>query len=179
MLATITDDAHTIFLASRSNYQNLIEGTHVPGVSYPTELSTNLTSKRTSHKIAEQGRRNRINVALQEMLSLLPKSSPLISARDGSSSNGDGEAGGDSGSRKGELGGKNGGNSKAATVESAIDYIRALQQETEEKSKAVEERDRECESLKKKLEEMEKLLGQKGLTPPSGEKGGSSSSSIE
>jgi hypothetical protein len=173
MLATVSDDAHTIFLASRSNYQNLIEGTHVPGVSYPTELSTNLTSKRTSHKIAEQGRRNRINVALQEMLSLLPKSSPLILARDGSSSNGDGEAGGDGGLRKGDLGGKNSGNSKAATVESAIDYIRALQEETEEKSKAVEERNRECESLKKKLKELEKLLGQKGLT----EKGGSNSSS--
>jgi len=42
----------THFLTQRSNYQNLIEGTHVPGVSYPSELSTNLTSKRTSHKIA-------------------------------------------------------------------------------------------------------------------------------
>jgi Helix-loop-helix DNA-binding domain len=179
MLATVTDDVHTIFLASRSNYQNLIEGTHVPGVSYPTELSTNLTSKRTSHKIAEQGRRNRINVALQEMLSLLPKSSPLISARDGSSSNGDVEAGGDGGLMKGELGGKNSGNSKAATVESAIEYIRALQDETEQKSKVVEERDRECESLKKKLRELEKLLGQKGQTPPSGEKERSSPSSTD
>lgn len=39
---------------------------------YPEALSKNLNSKRTSHKIAEQGRRNRINTALQEMQSLLP-----------------------------------------------------------------------------------------------------------
>ena len=113
------------------------------------------------------------------MLSLLPKSSPRISARDGSSSNGDGEAGGDSGSKKGDLNGKNSGNSKAATVESAIDYIRSLQQETEEKSKAVEAMDRECILLKRKLEEMERLLGEKGLTPSSDEKGESTSPSTE
>jgi hypothetical protein len=61
------EDTASLLLASKSNYQNILEGTHLPGVSYPTELSTNLTSKRTSHKIAEQGRRNRINSALQEI----------------------------------------------------------------------------------------------------------------
>jgi hypothetical protein len=104
------------------------------------------------------------------MLSLLPKSSPRISARDCSSSNGDGEASGDIGSKKGDPNSKNNGNSKASTVESAIDYIRSLQQEAEERSKVVEEKDRECAALKKKLEEMEKLLGQKGLTPSSHDK---------
>src|SRR5690606_1394565 len=39
-----------LLLASKSNYQNLLEGNHLPGVSYPEELSTGLTSKRTSHK---------------------------------------------------------------------------------------------------------------------------------
>ncbi|MEX5670002.1 helix-loop-helix domain-containing protein, partial [Pseudomonas neuropathica] len=58
--------------SSKSNYQNILDGTTVPGVVFPTSLSTNLTSKRTSHKIAEQGRRNRINMALQEMQALLP-----------------------------------------------------------------------------------------------------------
>src|SRR5579871_3239051 len=72
---SMDETMQTHFLTQRSNYQNLIEGTHVPGVSYPSELSTNLTSKRTSHKIAEQGRRNRINLALQEMQSLLPSKS--------------------------------------------------------------------------------------------------------
>jgi len=123
--AVTHDDAHTIFLASRSNYQNLIEGTHVPGVSYPTELSTNLTSKRTSHKIAEQGRRNRINLALQEMLRLLPTASR--SAETGQSPMEDDEGSGSG--KKGESctsGGKSNGNSKAATVESAIEYIKSL-----------------------------------------------------
>ncbi|KFY69069.1 hypothetical protein V498_10524, partial [Pseudogymnoascus sp. VKM F-4517 (FW-2822)] len=67
---SISDDTASLLLATKSNYQNILEGTHLPGVSYPTELSTNLTSKRTSHKIAEQGRRNRINSALQEIATL-------------------------------------------------------------------------------------------------------------
>merc|ERR1712000_76898 len=67
------DTASLLLAASKSNYQNILEGTHLPGVAYPQELSTNLTSKRTSHKIAEQGRRNRINSALQEIATLLPR----------------------------------------------------------------------------------------------------------
>ncbi|KAK8050639.1 hypothetical protein PG994_012369 [Apiospora phragmitis] len=67
------EDTASRLLTSKSNYQNILEGNTVPGVSYPSELSTNLTSKRTSHKIAEQGRRNRINSALQEIATLLPK----------------------------------------------------------------------------------------------------------
>jgi hypothetical protein len=72
LLATLSPETSALLLASKSNYQNLLEGNHLPGVSYPEALSTNLTSKRTSHKIAEQGRRNRINHALQEIASLLP-----------------------------------------------------------------------------------------------------------
>ena len=41
-----------------------------------------LTSKRTSHKIAEQGRRNRINEAIKEMQTLLPKSKGKGKAED-------------------------------------------------------------------------------------------------
>lgn len=90
----------------------------MPGVSYPSELSTNLTSKRTSHKIAEQGRRNRINSALQEIATLLPNGA-LIEGMD---------SGGESGDKKGS---KNGAtpNSKASTVEMAIEYIKQLKQE--------------------------------------------------
>jgi hypothetical protein len=158
LVAATAEEAHTYFLASRSNYQNLIEGTHVPGVNYPTELSTNLTSKRTSHKIAEQGRRNRINTALQEMLTLLPKGSVVGSSKEENSPG----AGSDESSRKKSDAFKANGNSKASTVESAIDYIKALQYETAEKAKAVEERERECDRLKRKLAEMEKLLDEKG-----------------
>lgn len=62
----------SLVLASRSNYQNIVDGTHSQlGLSYPDSLSVDLTSKRTSHKLAEQGRRNRINSALTDLAKLL------------------------------------------------------------------------------------------------------------
>jgi hypothetical protein len=145
----------THFLTQRSNYQNLIEGTHVPGVSYPSELSTNLTSKRTSHKIAEQGRRNRINLALQEMLSLLPPKNGSPQTLNVKSPMDDDDD--DDGKGKG----KGGGNSKAATVESAIDYIRTLQTERSIFCQRIEERDKEVEDLRRRLDEMERKFGEK------------------
>ncbi|KFY40700.1 hypothetical protein V494_03372 [Pseudogymnoascus sp. VKM F-4513 (FW-928)] len=134
---SISDDTASLLLATKSNYQNILEGTHLPGVSYPTELSTNLTSKRTSHKIAEQGRRNRINSALQEIATLLP-------------GNGAGSGSGDADAAEGEeKGGKNqqqSSSSKASTVEHAIEYIKALRGE-------VEEANRRAEAAEKKLAE--------------------------
>ncbi|KAK5008731.1 hypothetical protein LTR39_005094 [Cryomyces antarcticus] len=141
--AAISDSTHALLLASKSNYQNILEGTHLPGVSYPESLSTNLTSKRTSHKLAEQGRRNRINTALQEMQALLP--SPAISATGSGGGSGCGSGSGDS-SKGVESAAEalNNGNSKAATVESAIEYIRVLKMEAEKK-------DQEVERLRKEL----------------------------
>src|SRR5215469_16583279 len=185
----------THFLTQRSNYQNLIEGTHVPGVSYPSELSTNLTSKRTSHKIAEQGRRNRINLALQEMQSLLPSKSGAGAQPNGNANNnnavvkfdegdddedgiveGNGKPGtGSGGNNKNANGaggntslGKQGGNSKAATVESAIEYIKYMQSQQrtwqEEQSvwnQRIEEKDGEIEELRRRLDEMERRFGER------------------
>ena len=131
--ATAEDQASRL-LASKSNYQNILEGNTVPGVSYPSELSTNLTSKRTSHKIAEQGRRNRINSALQEIAALLPRPPPA------ESKGSDGE----SGDKKGDKGGS-GPNSKASTVEMAIEYIKQLQQEVEEANKRAAEAEKRLE----------------------------------
>ncbi|OAL05665.1 hypothetical protein IQ06DRAFT_211666 [Phaeosphaeriaceae sp. SRC1lsM3a] len=131
--ANRTDNTHALLLASKSNYQNILDGTTVPGVVYPTSLSTNLTSKRTSHKIAEQGRRNRINMALQEMQALLP--SPIIAAADAKSPETAAQSS----------------NSKAAKVESAIDYIKQLKQEVSEKDRLIESKDQEMEQLRKEL----------------------------
>ena len=117
----------TALLASKSNYQNILEGIQVPGLTYPSALATNLTSKRTSHKIAEQGRRNRINTALGEIAALLPA--------------GMGGSATDGGEGSGGTGGNNT-NSKARTVEAAIEYIRMLKGEVKE--------------LKGKLEGLEK-----------------------
>lgn len=146
-----------MLLASKSNYQNILEGNHLPGVSYPDSLSTNLTQKRTSHKIAEQGRRNRINTALQEMQSLLPKSGPgrrtsatTTPASDGADTKDDDEGGGKGGQ----------GNSKAATVESAIEYIRLLKKQAEERDRELEVKSREVERLRLRVEELEGRLGE-------------------
>lgn len=123
-------------LATKSNYQRILEGNTVPGVSYPSELSTNLTSKRTSHKIAEQGRRNRINSALQEIATLLPKQS-----RD---SEGEGSDRKENSEKDKDKGG-GAPNSKASTVEMAIEYIKQLQQEVAAANKRAEEAERKLE----------------------------------
>jgi hypothetical protein len=152
--ATSTEDQHTQFLASRSNYQNLIDNTHLPGVSYPADLPTQLTSKRTSHKIAEQGRRQRINTALTEMNKLLPKESPVIGAK-----NDDYDDDEDDDDFKKGGGGKGGGNSKAATVEAAIRYIHSLKKDDAEKAEALSKAAKDMEELKKKLAALEKKCG--------------------
>lgn len=101
-------------LATKSNYQNIVEGNHSQlGLSYPEHLGTSLTSKRTSHKIAEQGRRNRINTALAEIAGLLPQ-------QNGEKFNNDA---GTAAQRESA--------SKASTVEMAIEYIKELKERQE------------------------------------------------
>ncbi|KAM0564288.1 hypothetical protein ACHAPJ_000498 [Fusarium lateritium] len=127
---TPAESAASQLLMSKSNYQNILEGNKVPGVSYPSELSTNLTSKRTSHKIAEQGRRNRINSALQVMAGLLPggDKANLVDENDKK----DGKQ-------------ANAQNSKASVVENAIVHMQSLEKENGDLK-------RELEELKKRLE---------------------------
>lgn len=143
---SMSDDTAQLLLTTKSNYQNILEGNHLPGVSYPSELSTNLTSKRTSHKIAEQGRRNRINVALQEIATLLP---PAKSAGK-PCSGGDEEAkedsgGGDNEKAAGPKGTSAG--SKASTVEQAIEYIKKLKEEVEMANRRAEEAERRVKEM--------------------------------
>lgn len=135
IVSAASEDTHALLLASKSNYQNILDGTVVPGVSYPTSLSTNLTSKRTSHKIAEQGRRDRINTALQEMQALLP--SPQLGAKESKSPE--------------CMTAQQSNNSKAAKVESAIDYIKALQKQCSEKDRQLDQKDQELEALRREL----------------------------
>jgi hypothetical protein len=128
------EEAASHLLATKSNYQRILEGNTLPGVSYPSELSTNLTSKRTSHKIAEQGRRNRINSALQEIATLLPRP-PKDSEGEGSDHKKDKSGGGGGGAP----------NSKASTVEMAIEYIKQLQKEVREANRRAEEAEKKLE----------------------------------
>ncbi|KAI4204874.1 MAG: hypothetical protein LQ346_001539 [Caloplaca aetnensis] len=152
--AVVSAETSALLLASKSNYQNLLEGTHLPGVSYPETLSTNLTSKRTSHKIAEQGRRNRINTALQEIASLLPATPNGATPKDANFAvNGNGKMANPGASVMMTGTAAQQANSKASTVESAIDYIKALQGELRD--------------VKAKLEATEQKLAN-GSAGPSG-----------
>ena len=126
------EDAASQLLASKSNYQVILEGNKVPGVSYPSELSTNLTSKRTSHKIAEQGRRNRINMALQEIATLLPQDEKS-----------DGTDNGEKKETKNAMP-----NSKASTVEMAIQYIKELQKRVESEKKRADIAEQRLQALR-------------------------------
>ena len=138
------EEAASHLLATKSNYQRILEGNTLPGVSYPSELSTNLTSKRTSHKIAEQGRRNRINSALQEIATLLPLPPPKDSEGEGSDN------------KKDKSGGAGGAgatpNSKASTVEMAIEYIKQLQQEVAAANRRAEEAEKKLGAAGKAAE---------------------------
>ncbi|KAJ5495588.1 hypothetical protein N7539_000704 [Penicillium diatomitis] len=117
-----------LYLASKSNYQHILDGTLPSGVSYPETLAENLSSKRTNHKLAEQGRRNRINNALKEIESLIPPE--FIQMRQAKEA-------AMSGVKPGEKDKDKPANqviSKASAVEMAIDYIKALKKTLEETS---------------------------------------------
>ncbi|RMZ90456.1 hypothetical protein DV736_g2306, partial [Chaetothyriales sp. CBS 134916] len=146
-MSHLSAETSALYLASKSNYQNIIDGTHLPGVSYPEALAENLSSKRTSHKLAEQGRRNRINLALKEIESLLPTSiSAAVGKREkqaatSETDNGDKAVPSIQGA------------SKASTVEMAIVYIKSLQAE--------------LKLTKDKLETAEKKLAEGGSSADS------------
>lgn len=67
-------------LASKSNYQNILDGSHVQlGLHFPERLTTDITNKKASHKMAEQERRNRINSAIVELGRLVAPDTPMTS----------------------------------------------------------------------------------------------------
>ncbi|KAI5299879.1 alpha-1,6-mannosyltransferase [Ascosphaera pollenicola] len=126
-------------LASKSNYQRILDGTLLPGVSYPETLTENLSSKRKNHKLAEQGRRNRINAALKEMEALIPvdfarefsqkkKAKEKKEEEEAAAAESPVSAGGSTATATATAK-ANQAISKASTVEMAIVYIKALQEE--------------------------------------------------
>ncbi|KAJ2907069.1 hypothetical protein MKZ38_008637 [Zalerion maritima] len=127
------EDTASQLLTSKSNYQNMLEGNKVPGMEFPRDLTDTLTSKRTSHKIAEQGRRNRINTALQEIATLLPLDEKSECKEK---------------LEKKEPKQSNGPNSKASTVELAIEYIKELQNKVEAEKERADAAERKLQELK-------------------------------
>ena len=167
IIAPLTSAQQAMLLASKSNYQNLVEGNRLPGVTYPDSLSTGLTSKRTSHKVAEQGRRNRINEALKEMQALIPKPSPsarspckdddpdvaVVASPDaGADDDKMAETNGNGKESKEDAVSKSN-SSKAATVELANEYIKRMQKDHAIQNAEFERLKRENEELKRRLAE--------------------------
>jgi hypothetical protein len=110
--------------------------------------------------VAEQGRRNRINEALKEMQSLLPKPAVVKGAKENSNSDASPEAMPESESKESKEDAQLKSNSsKAATVESANEYIRKLQIENAA-----------LLQLKSEHEEMKRKLEEQGSSSPSTEK---------
>ncbi|PYH79636.1 HLH transcription factor [Aspergillus uvarum CBS 121591] len=150
LLPAISSETSALYLASKSNYQHILDGTLLPGVSYPETLAENLSSKRTNHKLAEQGRRNRINNALKEIETLIPPS--YIQMKHAKEAAACPLKGADNEKEKEKEKANNQPISKASTVEMAIDYIKSLQQELEEtkdKLNAAESRLRNSEAKSK------------------------------
>jgi hypothetical protein len=156
-MSNLSAETSALYLASKSNYQNILEGTHLPGVSYPETLAENLTSKRTSHKIAEQGRRNRINLALKEIEGLLPPAILIANSKKEKLLKDENEEPETPSGKNAALGQ---GTSKASTVEMAIIYIKSLQGELKE--------------TKDKLEACEKKVAAAGSREGSAESKGAS-----
>ncbi|QGA20778.1 hypothetical protein EYB26_008486 [Talaromyces marneffei] len=129
----MTSESSALYLASKSNYQHILDGTVLPGVSYPETLAENLSSKRTNHKLAEQGRRNRINTALKEIEALLPPDFAQERAiKEGKEANGVAKNSDVKDTKDTKEKSTPPTISKASTVEMAIDYIKALKKELEE-----------------------------------------------
>lgn len=127
-------DMTSHLLVIKSNYENILEGNMVPGVSYPSELLTSLTSKQTQHKVAEQCRRNRLNSALQTIATLLPshvKGTKVPGRKTSGDKNEDTEP--------------DAANTKASTIELAIKYIRQLQREAADANARAQEAEMKVE----------------------------------
>ncbi|KAG9295009.1 hypothetical protein G9A89_017803 [Geosiphon pyriformis] len=133
-------------LAQKSNYQNILEGTAKSlGISYPSDLQSSLESRRTTHKAAEQKRRDSLKQSFDELKKVVPYKSMLNnnkSISSNSSNNGDSSSGGKNGD--GTM--KN--VSKLFLLKRAHDHIVELQQKNKEKDDVIGKLMKELEALK-------------------------------
>ncbi|KAG0253756.1 hypothetical protein BG011_006189 [Mortierella polycephala] len=60
-------------LATKSNYQNILDGDHTAlGLSYNTDLHSGIELRRTSHKAAEQKRRDSLKHCFDDLRQIIP-----------------------------------------------------------------------------------------------------------
>ncbi|KAJ1943404.1 hypothetical protein FBU59_002922, partial [Linderina macrospora] len=66
-------------LATKSNYQNIIEGhSELLGLKYHTEFKSGLEKRRTNHKQAEQKRRDSLKLCFDDLKTRLPELNPKL-----------------------------------------------------------------------------------------------------
>ncbi|CAI2170536.1 703_t:CDS:2 [Funneliformis geosporum] len=81
-------------LANKSNYRSILEGTAQSlGISYPSDVHSSLESRRTTHKAAEQKRRDSLKQSFDELKKVVPYYSP---GKPGNGKSGDGKSDGKS-----------------------------------------------------------------------------------
>ncbi|KAJ1954333.1 hypothetical protein GGI12_005811, partial [Dipsacomyces acuminosporus] len=66
-------------LATKSNYQNILEGnSELLGLKYHTEFKSGLEKRRTNHKQAEQKRRDSLKLCFMDLKTRLPELNPKL-----------------------------------------------------------------------------------------------------
>ncbi|KAF2205093.1 hypothetical protein GQ43DRAFT_66981 [Delitschia confertaspora ATCC 74209] len=147
----ISEQSHALILASKSNYEHMIQGTAPPGVTFSDELRKDITAKKTSHKLAEQGRRDRINRAVEQLDALI---SPIMPAQDAEMPDLTGPGPGGGAGAGGERGKEKQADCKASKIEKAVVCVTHLLKEKERSEREMESLRREVEALKAMTPEM-------------------------
>ncbi|CAB4425486.1 unnamed protein product [Rhizophagus irregularis] len=145
-------------LAKKSNYRSILEGTAKSlGISYSSDVHSSLESRRTTHKAAEQKRRDSLKQSFDELKKVVPYQSTLnkSNSNSGDVKNND---------NKNNINGKSDGSmknvSKLFLLKRAHDYIVELEQKSKVKDELIQKLNDELDELKgvkrRKVEETEK-----------------------
>ncbi|CAG8519939.1 17014_t:CDS:2 [Dentiscutata heterogama] len=136
-------------LASQSNYKNILEGTSKSlGISYSSDVHSSLESRRTTHKAAEQKRRDSLKQSFDELKKVIPLHSITSDNTKGNNKNG---CGNDRNTTKGKSCDSNGSSkniSKLLLLKRAHDHIVELHQQTKEKDELIQKLTNELDELK-------------------------------
>ncbi|KAF0523950.1 helix-loop-helix DNA-binding domain-containing transcription factor [Gigaspora margarita] len=147
-LSGVTADDAAEQLANKSNYVSILEGTAKSlGISYSSDVHSSLESRRTTHKAAEQKRRDSLKQSFDELKKVIP----FNSASNNTNVNNNGCDGNNNNSISGKIGDSNGSMknvSKLFLLKRAHDHIVELQQQTKEKDLIIQNLMNEIDELR-------------------------------
>ncbi|CAG8484943.1 17207_t:CDS:2, partial [Gigaspora margarita] len=147
-LSGVTADDAAEQLANKSNYVSILEGTAKSlGISYSSDVHSSLESRRTTHKAAEQKRRDSLKQSFDELKKVIP----FDSASNNTNVNNNGCDGNNNNSISGKIGDSNGSMknvSKLFLLKRAHDHIVELQQQTKEKDLIIQNLMNEIDELR-------------------------------